>query len=293
LTEDGVVVGASYDASYKVKHILIKNLKGLTKLRQSKYVQSEMDIYTDVKHTLETGKKVLFSGCPCQVASLIKFLKKDYNNLYLIDLICHGVPSPGVFATYLNYMEERVESLVKHITFSAKELAVKAIKINFQNDEVYLKNSSEDPYYKAFLKDLTLRPSCYKCKHNNFRSGSDIALGDYWGASLRYPALQDKKDGVSLVIIKSSKGQEIFELIQTKITYVKTDIKHAIQGNPNIIKSAKKNKRRDKFFKEYVTSNSIAVLLNKHSILTFNERVIQRLKREYKKLLVLLNKENV
>jgi coenzyme F420-reducing hydrogenase beta subunit len=280
IESNGVVFGAGFDDKFQVVHMMVDNIEDLQKLRGSKYVQSDIgNSFESVKVHLEKNRLVLFSGTPCQVSGLKNYLNKDYNNLILVDVVCHGVPSPGIFIKYLDFMKKVFNSSIQGINFRAKELAVQALKICFINNKIYLRQPHEDLYYKAFLSNLILRPSCYDCKANNFRSGSDIALADYWGASTRFPDF-DEKEGVSLVIIKTQKGNNMFRLLQNKFETIESDIEHAIQFNPNIIKSSEMNLKREEFFSEYKKCNkSINKCLRKYVQVKFYQRVLGKLSK--------------
>ncbi|NSW90270.1 MAG: Coenzyme F420 hydrogenase/dehydrogenase, beta subunit C-terminal domain [Firmicutes bacterium] len=286
LDKGGVVFGAAFNTDFKVEHIIVEDREELDKIRRSKYVQSNInDCYKLAKKHLEEGRDVLFSGTPCQIAGLKNFLNSDYEKLLLVDVVCHGVPSPGIFREYLEYLKNKNNSNIRTINFRAKELSVQAISIEFNSGYKYLNEPFKDIYYKAFLTNLILRPSCYDCRHNNFRSGSDITLGDYWGASNRFPEYQDKENGVSLVIIKTPTGQKLFNTLINKFEYIETDIEHAIIGNPTIVRSSPINNKRDAFFEEYKGKNTeIDKLLLKYTKVSLFRRIVSKLKREINKI---------
>lgn len=280
LKNDGIVYGAGFNNKFEVAHMKVNNGIMLKKLRGAKYVQSNInDSFIKVKGYLHQNRQVLFSGTPCQIAGLNNYLNEGYNNLILVDVVCHGVPSPGVFKKYIDYMKKIYKGSIQDISFRAKELSIQALKIVFNNGKIYLKSASDDPYYRAFLSNLILRPSCYACKHNNFRSGSDITIADYWGASTRF-ANYNEKEGVSLVITKTEKGKELFSLLYDKFEVAESDLKHAVKYNPSITESFPTNPERNKFFQGY-KKNKIPIikLLTKYDEGRFIKRLLRKLKR--------------
>jgi len=280
LENNGLVYGAGFNDEFELVHMMIDNKKDLQKLRGAKYVQSDInESFKKVKEYLKQKRLVLFSGTPCQIAGLNNYLNKYYTNLILLDIVCHGVPSPGVFKSYLDNMKSIFEGDIEHINFRAKELSIQALKIKFNNNQVYLKNPSEDLYYKAFSSNLILRSSCHNCKANNFRSGSDINIADYWGASTKFSDY-DEKEGVSLVITKTKKGKELFNLLYDKFEVVESELEHAIKHNPNIIKSCSVHSNRDKFFNEYKKNiTPINNIMMKYTKECFTKRALRKVKR--------------
>lgn len=253
LREKGVIVGAAFNENFEVKHICAQNESDLSKLCKSKYVQSDINtMYSKTKKLLEENKKVLFTGTPCQIEGLYSFLKKNYDNLYTHDVICHGVPSPRVWEQYKKYIENNTRKKIKNIEFRNKEYGWKKyyLKITFEDDSIYKNNIEFDPYLKLFLKDIILRDSCYECKFKKINRKSDITLADFWGVENIQPDLFDNK-GISAVIINSEKGQELFDKIIDKIKYKEINVIDVIQFNPSMIISAEKNGNIKKFFNNY------------------------------------------
>lgn len=226
----GVVFGARFDENWNVVHDFTEEIDGLSGFRGSKYLQSEIgNNYKKAKDFLLQGRKVLFSGTPCQIAGLHAYLRKRYENLITVDFVCHGVPSPGVWQKYLKSLQRtQCASGGKNSEFLfLKELSLGGIsfrnkrfgwkkygilleKSSLQDDKntdfsLYVKKEwfqpfQENRYMDVFLSNLSLRPSCYACRHKNFSSGSDITLGDFWGIDKIDPAIDDDK-GISLLFI--------------------------------------------------------------------------------------------
>ena len=240
LQNNGVVYGAAYDKNNKVIHIGIDSEKELKKLQGSKYVQSDINnSYINVERNLKSGKLVLFTGTPCQIKGLKNFLIRDYDNLITCDLVCHGVPSQKLFAKYIDYLEKKYKRKIKSYNFRSKERNGWGLtaKVVFKNKTFKFINSDFDPYYSNFLNCNTYRLSCYNCEFACLNRTSDITLADYWGV-LQFHSDFYSKDGVSLVLINSKKGKDIFNKVKDKIEYIDTDISNAIQKNKNLIKSS-------------------------------------------------------
>lgn len=284
LAKNGVVFGARFDSEFNVRHDFTVDDKGLNLFRGSKYLQSEMENnFRRAKDYLDTtGRKVLFSGTPCQIAGLRAFLRKDYDNLITIDFVCHGVPSPMVWKKYLatillpqgaaagkNSVFKSLKELPwKGISFRDKRLGWKKYGFHLIS-EVALKGDkntvftssidgkelyqpfTENPYMQIFLSNLDLRPSCYDCPSKCGRSGSDITLGDFWGIDKIAPELDDDK-GLSLVKINSERGRTLFESIDCMSVEMKYE--DALKYNPSIEHSVKIPPYRNLFMEKCRTN---------------------------------------
>lgn len=286
IKRNGIVFGAAFDKKFDVKHIFIDNEKDLEKLMGSKYVQSDIcNTYKKVKEFLEKGKYVLFSGTPCQIEGLKKYLQKDYDNLYTQDIICHGVPSPKIWQMYLEYRKNLLNDDIKNIFFRNKEKSWSLYKLKILfNKHKYNKIFIDDPYMKLFLQNITLRDSCYDCSFKKKYRESDITLADYWGINKIHKNMNDDK-GVSLLVVNSKKGQELFDCINENIIYEKTNIDDAIKYNPSMIESPLKNKNRDTIMNEINELNFDKVVnkyIPKEKIL---KRIFVKFKRIIKKII--------
>ena len=241
----GVVFGAAFDAHWEVRHRYAETREELAAFRGSKYVQSVIgDTFLQAERFLKSGRQVLFSGTPCQIAGLRRFLRRDYDLLLCVDFICHGVPSPGVFRVYLaekmakiarkgeekyrfafstipsipkaDALAARLGCRIEDIRFRDKtngwkkyRFALSLSKASAAGEKIQfcaLNGFTENAFMQAFLRDLILRPSCYACPAKCFRSGSDLTLGDYWGVEHEAPHLDDD-GGTSLVFVNSERGQ--------------------------------------------------------------------------------------
>lgn len=282
----GVVFGAAFDDDFSVKHCFVQEKEELSKFRGSKYVQSTIgNSYIKAKEFLDDGRYVLFTGTPCQTDGLLQFLKKDYENLYVQDIICHGVPSPMVWRKYLRHITSRLDIKVKEISFRNKNSGWQKYSVLFSSLDGgnCLIPSAEDNYIKAFLRDISLRPSCYGCHSKTIQRNSDITLADFWGVDKVEPTMYDDK-GTSLVLVHSQKGREMFDEIKHGMIYKETDLAEALKYNPSAFKSVQKPATREKFLKK-VDENNFDVVVRKYVKVSFLRRCIRKAKRIAKKVL--------
>lgn len=252
IDRDGVVFGVRFDKDFKVVHSYIERKEELNKFRGSKYVQSKIgDTYQQVKSFLNQGREVLFTGTPCQISGLKSYLGQPYENLYCVDIVCHGVPSPAIWKKYVDFREKEASSPTQRIAFRQKYEGWKRFSVSFlfKNNTEYRKILNEDLYMKAFLKDLCLRPSCYNCEFKTLNRQSDITLADFWGIQNMLPEMDDDK-GTSLIFVNSKTGQHVFNSISGDMKFKEVNINEAVKYNSAAIKSVKYNPKRDGFMAE-------------------------------------------
>lgn len=252
ISNRGVVFGASFNHDFTVSHSYVETMENLEGLRGSKYVQSKIgDTYKQIKGFLSQGQLVLFSGTPCQIGGLKAYLQNDYEKLFCVDIICHGVPSPEVWQKYVAYREKRAKSPTRRISFRRKDEGWKrfSVSFSFENNTEYLQTLDKDLYMQAFLRDICLRPSCHACNFKTLHRQSDITLADFWGIQHILPEMDDDK-GTSLLLLNSNSGKKMFECIKNQIVYQEVGIIQAIAYNQPAIKSALQNPKRKTFFKE-------------------------------------------
>lgn len=266
LDNNGFVAGARYNTNSMVEHCLINSKEELYKLRQSKYVQSEIgQIFKDVKMLLEDGRTVMFTGTPCQTAGLLQYLNIKYDNLLLCDIVCHGVNSPLVYSRYFNELGEEHKSKVKKINFRDKRNGWNDFGtcVIFENGKEYFCSQKIEPFYRGFIKNLYLRPSCYSCQYKSFPRLSDITLADFWGINTD-DTIDDIYMGVSLIMIHSQKGDIYFNSIKGKITKSKRKIEEALLRNPCIVKpSFVQSEKRDSFFNSLNSDEKLKDIISK------------------------------
>ncbi len=251
LSQGGVVVGAIMDEDLVVRHAVISSEDELYKLRTSKYVQSDTgDVYRQTKAALKAGKPVLFTGTPCQIAALKQYLSRDYESLYLQDIICHGVPSPGIWQEYLRQTQGGKD--IETVSFRDKTESWYrySLAISYKDGSSFRECYTDNDYMKAFLANLSLRPSCYQCHYRGIGRVSDITLADYWGVYTVHPELPGK-NGISLVLTHSAKGERLLADIRNDIFQGETDFAKAISLNPAYTHGIKKPKGRTAFFQNF------------------------------------------
>lgn len=204
----GVVYGAAFESGMQVGHIDVDSVEGLSIFRGSKYVQSDLySVFEEIRDLLDEGRNVLFSGTPCQVAGLHKYLGSDRPGLLTADIACHGVPSPGLWERYRAAQEKDFGEKIVRVNFRDKTSSWRQYKVAFEtaSGKVISTDRFKNPYMALFLQDMTLRPSCYNCPARNGKSGSDITLADLWNVPEAAPAYHDDK-GTSAVFVYTQKG---------------------------------------------------------------------------------------
>ncbi len=252
LAKGGIVFGAAWDyTDYSVKIISVRDETGLAELRGSKYVQANVgDAYFQVREALKKGIPVLYSGTPCQIAALNRYLGKSHDNLLTIEVICHAAPSPLAFQKYAQQREKEAGSKISRIFSRSKNCSWKrfAILLSFHSNNIaYLKSLTEDPFLRGFLSELYNRPSCQQCVVRELRSGSDLTIADYWGIEQRFPLLDDDK-GTSVVLVNTEKGAAAFTAIKGFCRVETSDYDDIRRHNLPVFRSFPPHPRRAKFF---------------------------------------------
>ena len=246
IKSNGYVAGAYWNENFKLQHGVAQDEEDLMLLLGSKYVQSDMtDTFQIIQQQLTSGSEVLFCGTPCQVAGLRSFLQKDYNNLFTVDFICHGTPSPGVLSKYIDYLEKE-HGNVNELYFRYKPMLgwYAGFYAEFANGAKIKESSDDNLYMSAFLNNWTLNNQCFNCKYKSKRC-SDITLGDFWGIERVYP---DSGNGVSFVLPHTQKGINLIRLILPKLKQtLSLPVQFAINNNPSLVSSVTKNIARDIF----------------------------------------------
>ena len=221
LKEKGIIVGAAYDENMEVQHIMVDKEEDLGKLRGPKYSASNLgNIFIDVEKALKKGKKVLFTGCPCQAAGLRSFLNKDYNNLLIVDLICGGSGSPAVFKRYLSEMSEGKG--IVDVNFRDKRFGwgENNTVITFKDGTEKINYDRKDPFLKGILGDVIKSKACSNCIFSETPRQGDISIGDFWNINELFREL-DSKGGVSSILINSKEGEGFFKKIKPRFPVVK------------------------------------------------------------------------
>lgn len=317
ISEGGVAFGVKFDENWNVVHSYCETVEELSKFQGSKYVQSRIgDSYKTVEKFLKNDRKVLFTGTSCQIAGLKHYLRKEYDNLFTIDVVCHGVPSPKVWENYLNDIKCAKRSIGKNtVSLSLNETSVKITDVLFRDKTNGWKKygfkityvackatensvskspinqqsiSLIEPFYdniymKGFLRNLYLRPSCYYCQAKAGKAHSDITIADYWGIQNYYPQFDDDK-GVGLIMINSSKGDKMYNSLH--LNSIQTAYEEGFSANPVIEHSVSVPKYRSLFWKLYpkIGLDAVEVIIDKMKPSLFR-RGLSFAKRCLKKLI--------
>lgn len=260
LNKSGIVYGvAMSEDCYSAEFIGVTDSEGLTKLRGSKYLQAKVgNTFKSVKKELQAGKLVLFTGTGCQVNGLKTFLGKDYDNLICMDVICHGAPSPALWREYARDQEKKMGGKLKEINFRCKDdswvdFGMKEVLSTIPEDSVkkFYISKDKDPYMQMFLRDYCLRPSCYECMVKKEKM-SDLTVADFCGIKDVAPEMNNGL-GTSLVLIRTKKGQEIFNYISCEMKLKEVTYEAGVKGNPAEYKSCVRPSQRDTFFDDMHT----------------------------------------
>ena len=281
IEKGGLVAGAIYENN-KVKHVLIDNLQGLKSLQGSKYLQSFTgNIYTEIKNNIKT-KKILFSGTPCQCAAIRKIIKND--NLIVIDIVCHGVPSLNIFEKSL---KDRFNVSISNVNFRFKNGSWSnySLEYSLSNKKVKTIKHYRDEWFSGYLKNLYLMKSCYSCEFNTLPRIGDITLADCWGIKkIDKKFFENNKDtGISLVLINNENGEKIFNEINKNIIYKEQDIDSYKVYNPRIFNGEYTKdmiEKRKNFFKNELNTS----FKNKRYSIKSSKIIINRCKEVIKKI---------
>lgn len=275
IAEGGVVFGARFDENWDVIHSKTDTLEGIAAFRGSKYVQSTIgDTYREAREFLKKGRKVLFSGTPCQIAGLRKYLRKDYDNLLTVDVMCHGVPSPKIWREYLCSLQL---SNIGAISHKDKSTGWRRYSISVKDTDgkvIYTEIASENKYLSAFVKNYILRPSCFSCPAKEGKSLSDITLADYWGIEHLLPHLDDNK-GTSFICSNTQKGGMIVDNLN--LILATTDYHKSLPYNSCIVQSTNEPLDREIFWQNYIKKGIKALPKVKKTNLL--KRIVKRLLR--------------
>ena len=264
LKEGGAVCGCIFNENFKTVHIVTKNAEEAEKMRGSKYVQSDTaDTFTEIKRLLESGTRVLFTGTPCQVDGLKRFLLRDYDNLITIDLICHGVPSPRFFEEFLKD-EERKNGKITDIRFRDKprngwrsQGSISFLKNGRKSTRVISPYNSS--YYQLYyLADSISRMSCYSCKYASTNRVGDITIGDYWNVGSLKPEIAPEK-GVSVLLVNSPLGEKLLNELGYSVALCETSLENAVANNGNLSRPSDMPKSRGDIYKRLEAEGYSAV----------------------------------
>lgn len=286
IDEGGIVFGTGYDEEMCVVCKRAKTCEELREMRGSKFVQSDLnETFSDIKNQLEEGIVVLFTGTPCQVAGLINYLKKKPDNLICIDFVCRGVASPLLWHNYINFMQKKYKSKIIGARFKNKTYGYHAttMKIDFENGKSYYGSGRIDPMMKAFVNEMSSRPSCAICAFKDVKRVSDLTMFDCY----EFTSITGKKDdnkGYSSLLVHTEKGRELFRTVTEKFVVFKVDVEELVSKNGiMVLNSAKPSERRDCFY-EMIQKHSIDVAMKKVCPITIKDYFIEKTKKIFYKL---------
>lgn len=247
LQSGGVVFGAAFAEDFSARHVCIRSEAELLKLQGSKYVQSDLqETYREAKRALTEGKTVLYSGTGCQIAGLRSFLCGEYENLLCVDVLCHGVPSPEVWRKYLSEQEKKVSA----VHFRVKEPSWRDYRfgLDFADGTVYRVPREDDLYMALFLRNVSLRPSCYDCRFKGVHRLSDLTLGDCWGIESYMPHMDDNR-GTSVILVHTEKGKALLARVKDVLVLENAEIDKALPPASDARHSVGAHPRREAFFR--------------------------------------------
>ena len=311
--QGGYVSGAIYNDDFSVRNFISNNPEDLVKIRSSKYLQSKAEgVYAEIRSLLRKGEKVLACGTPCQMAALRSFLRKDYENLIIVDFICRGVNSPKVYRKYLDSLERKYGGKVVYVKAKNKELGWRNLtrKVVFDNGEVYYGVKMEDDFRRGYHTNVFCRPSCYTCQYKGFPRIADITIADFWGIE-KVDKNLDNNIGTSMILLNSQKGEKYFELVKEDLEYKEAKFESILAGNGALTSPLSAPKiNREQFFNDLDVENFEWVTekyfpLKKASKVSAKQKIKEKIKilrnvyknfglslRAYYNLIMLNNRKN-
>lgn len=267
LERNGVVYGAAMwreQDNFIVRHKRITRIENIKELQGSKYVQCDVGgSYRRIKDDLKCGKYVLFSGTPCQCSALRSFLRKDYDTLFIIDIICHGVPSLKFFNDYINTVYSNISNICS-FKFRDKTIGWEMTARLDSEDNYKLIPGRLSSYFTLFLDGHTYRENCYSCKYASDHRPGDITIGDYWGFQREHPELLSKYDvqkGISCIIVNTAQGEILMDKLRDKLSYNKSTYIKVANRNEQLRHPSKMGKLRMPVMELYRTKGYLAVEL--------------------------------
>ena len=297
----GVVCGAAWEPGYKgVRHVLVETEDGLDAIMRSKYVQSRIgrDVYEGMRAALRGGRRVLFAGTACQVAGVRAYMGKlaDSDDFLAVDVICHGVPSPLLWEKWATWRERRAGAPLRGVNMRSKTTGW----LSYSASYAYAHDAEKDGravcdgsvfggdwYFKAFLKNASLRSSCLDCPAKR-SCGSDITLGDFWGVQSAHPEV-DYEGGVSAVLCNTVRGVAAIDVVKPRVEWGASSLEKVLPGNPSLVRSVTPYGKRDGFLGDLSGGMGIDELMGKYDFKpTLKQRVRGKLGGVKRKVLKLI-----
>ncbi len=282
----GSVYGCAYTENLEVRHIKVDKTEELYHLQSSKYVQSDLkSSYQSAKSDLDKGMLVLFTGTPCQIGGLYKYLGfLSYDNLFTLDIICHGVPSPEFLRRYFEYQEKMLGEKLEYFNFRSKDKRGWGTQYLLKTKtKTRTKLLSLDKYGKHFMDGDCYRECCYECSYANTDRVGDITVGDFWGVEKSNPEFASAA-GVSAVLINSLQGNQLFERVKENASVIETDLEAILQKQGNLQHPTRRPAGRDDFYERiqdqrFIESLKVGVCMKERLKTLLPGKLVQMLKR--------------
>lgn len=246
----GVVYGAAYTKDMRVAHREARNMEELEKIKKTKYVQSNLrGVYRRIESHLKKDRWVLFCGTPCQAQALRLYLGRSYDRLLTADLVCYGVPSPGIWKSYVRYLERKKKGKMTDFSFRDKRGHDNGHVCSYViGGTEYADKLNSNLYCRMYFANDTVRPSCYSCKYCTPDRNSDFTIGDFWGIENVKPEMDDGM-GTSMVIVHTEKGREVWDAVKEKVSWFVCEREDVLQ--PRLLGPTAAAKNRGYFMKCY------------------------------------------
>lgn len=278
LSEGGIVCGAAYDGDLTVKHVFVENVESLKKFRNSKYVQSQIgDTFKKTKEYLQSGKKVLYSGTPCQLEGLLTYLRKPYENLWTVDVVCHACPSPLMFRKYKEWQKAKGDD-IENIAFRDKHYGYKysTMSVFRKTSKNYHEGIDTDPYLRAFFQHISVRPSCFACAFKKQYRLTDFTIWDCFDVD-RFCKEMDNDRGVTKIMCHTKRAQMAMPNLEKYLKVCEITPEDAVEGEKEIFQSASTCDKRDEFFHDLNTM-PVEECFNKYFPLSIRHRLEKQIR---------------
>ena len=287
INDNGVVFGARWDTDFSVVMDCVETIEEVSKLRGSKYQQAKIgDSYKKAKSLLKDGRLVFFSGTPCIIHGLKRYLGRHYPKLITLDLVCHGVPSPMIFQHYKTYLEKEYNSKIKEINLRYKKpgWSHSSTRIIFENEEKYQKCNFEDFFFVGFCEDIFLRDCCSDCAYTHTNRVGDITLSDFWGYLPKKLNMTNFELGCSAVLINTKTGMDIFQRIKNHLVFQERTIAEVMRGNRCLSESFQSGDACGDFWNDYACGIPFEMLAHKYfkGAKVKKQTALQKMKRRYR-----------
>lgn len=280
LQDGGYIIGADFDSDMNVVHTVASTVEQRDRMRGSKYIGSDTSgIYGKIKALLKEEKPVLFTGTPCQAAAVRKAFPKA-DDLYIVDIICHGVPSAEVWKKYVEFIEKRYGKKLSFYSFRDKSLSGwrgYSAKLTFEDGTELSHNDITGSFIELFRYDVCLRPSCTNCNFTSINRQGDITIGDFWGIENVMPAISDNK-GISAVMINTEKGKQLFDSVSESINKYPCTQEDIAKRQPNLFRSSSYSNKAEAF-KQDLKSMPFDKVLKKYTRVGIKRRIIDFVKK--------------